>query len=72
MAKAVTHLRSVHSHFFEGERCKNKWSPELETAFNQLKAMVSQETLLTYPYWSKTFDIHTDVSDFQVGVVISQ
>ena len=51
---------------------KIKWSTELETAFTQVKAMVSQETLLTYPDWSKTFDIHTDASDFQLGAVISQ
>ena len=51
---------------------KIKWSTELETAFTQVKAMVSQETLLTYPDWSKTFDIHSDASDFQLGAVISQ
>ena len=34
--------------------------------------MVSQEALLTYPDWSKTFNVHTDASDFQLGAVISQ
>ena len=51
---------------------KIKWTPELEMAFIKVKGMVCQETLLTYPDWSKPFDIHTDASDFQLGAVISQ
>ena len=34
--------------------------------------MVSAETLLSYPYWKLPFTVHTDVSDKQLGVVISQ
>ena len=34
--------------------------------------MVCQETLLTYPDWTRPFDIHTDASDYQLGAVISQ
>ena len=34
--------------------------------------MVCKKTLLTYPDWSKPFDIHTNASDFQLGAVISQ
>jgi len=44
----------------------------LEHAFQQVKQMVCKETLLTYPDWSKPFDIHTDASDYQLGAVISQ
>ena len=44
----------------------------METAFHEVKRMVCKETLLTYPDWSKPFDIHTDASDFQLGAVISQ
>jgi hypothetical protein len=39
------------------------WNDELESAFLELKRMVSGETLLNYPDWSKPFDIHTDTSD---------
>ena len=34
--------------------------------------MISEEVFLTYPDWSKPFDIHTDASDKQLGAVISQ
>jgi hypothetical protein len=48
------------------------WTPELESAFKAVKQMISKETLLTYPDWSKPFEIHTDASDYQLGAVISQ
>ena len=51
---------------------KIKWTDELEQAFNNLKEMVSAETLLTYPDWTIPFTIHTDASDKQLGAVISQ
>ena len=51
---------------------KIKLTAELETVFVQVKATVSQETLLTYPDWNEPFNIHTDASDFQLGAVISQ
>jgi len=34
--------------------------------------MVIKETLLNYPDWSKPFDIHTNLSDYQLNAVISQ
>ena len=33
--------------------------------------MVSDETLLTYPYWKLSFTVHNDASDKQVVAVIS-
>ena len=51
---------------------KIKWTSELEEAFHQIKKMVCQQTLLTYPNWDKPFQIHTDASDYQLGAVISQ
>ena len=33
--------------------------------------MVSDETLLTYPYWKLSFTVHNDASDKQVVAFIS-
>ena len=51
---------------------KIKWTDDLEQAFCNLKKMISEETLLTYPDWTKPFTVHTDASDYQLGAVISQ
>jgi hypothetical protein len=51
---------------------KINWTDDLEQAFCNLKKMVSEETLLTYPDWTEPFTVHTDASDYQLGAVISQ
>ena len=40
---------------------KIKWTEELESSFHQVKKMVCQQTMLTYPDWSQPFDVHTDL-----------
>ena len=37
-----------------------------------MKKLISKETILIYPDWTKKFIIHTDASDKQLGAVISQ
>ena len=44
----------------------------LETYFKELNYMVSSEMLLSYPYWTLTFTVHTDASNKKLGAVISQ
>ena len=41
-------------------------------AFTEIKRIVSRETLLAYPNFNETFEIHTDASKQQLGTVISQ
>ena len=43
-----------------------------EDSFTELECMVSDETLLSYPYLTIPFMVHTDVSDKQLGAAISQ
>ena len=49
-----------------------KWTNEQQIACDKIKPIISKGLLLSYLDFSKRFDIHTDVSDLQLGSVISQ
>ena len=49
-----------------------RWGDEHQKAFDTMKRIISKETLLAYPDFSKPFIIHTDASHTQLGAVISQ
>ncbi|XP_049394692.1 uncharacterized protein LOC125858983 [Solanum stenotomum] len=54
---------------------KNKswvWSAECQQAFEGLKAAITEGSVLTLPDFSKTFEVHTDASDFSIGGVLMQ
>ena len=51
---------------------KWRWGTEEQNAFDQMKKVLSRETLLAYPDFNKKFVIHTDASHYQLGAVISQ
>ena len=51
---------------------KFHWSERQQKAFDEIKQIVSDKTLLAYPDFNKPFIIHTDASDRQLGAVISQ
>ena len=55
-----------------GKDAKWKWGPEQQKAFDDMKRIISQQTLLNYPDFNKTFHIYTDASDYQLGAVIMQ
>ncbi len=68
-----SHILEPFTEISSGKKGKPiTWTPKLEQAFNDVKAMISKETMLNYPDWSKPFVIHTDASDYQLGAVISQ
>jgi len=48
------------------------WTSVKQNAFDAMKKIISRETLLTYPNFNLPFEIHTDASHSQLGVVISQ
>jgi hypothetical protein len=48
------------------------WEKEQQHAFEIIKKVISKETLLVYPNFNETFQIHTDASHRQMGAVISQ
>jgi len=48
------------------------WSDTQEQAFQHMKQIITQDTMLTYPQFDKPFLIHTDASDKQIGGVVMQ
>ena len=53
-------------------KVKWEWTPECQDSFEQMKALMAKETLVTFPDFNKIFEIHTDVSKLQLGACISQ
>jgi hypothetical protein len=54
------------------EGVKWQWTNVERKAFNDIKKIISRETLLSYPDFNKPFVIHTDASHTQLGAVIFQ
>ena len=48
------------------------WDEVHQKAFNDVKAVIAKDVALAYPDYSKTFEIYTDASSRQMGVVITQ
>ena len=53
-------------------KVKWKWTTEHQESFDKMKALMAKETLVTFPDFSKEFEIHTDASKLQLGACISQ
>ena len=51
---------------------KWQWNTEYQQAFDTIKKIIKQETLLRHADFNKPFEIHTDASKYQLGAVISQ
>ena len=51
---------------------KFKWTDEHQKAFDEIKTVIAQETMLTYPDFNKAFHLHTDASKRQLGAHITQ
>ena len=51
---------------------KFNWGPVQEEAFQTIKKQISANTMLSFPDFTKPFDIYTDASDTQLGAVLSQ
>ena len=51
---------------------KFRWTQVEQDAFDKIKRIVARDTLLTCPYFNRTFKIHTNASTFQLGAFISK
>ena len=49
-----------------------KWDEAQDKAFQEIKKLISKNTMLIFPDFNKVFEIHTDASDYQLGSVIRQ
>ena len=55
-----------------GKGTKWQWDTPQIQAFEEIKRVMSKETILAYPNFEKPFHIYTDASDYQLGAVIMQ
>jgi hypothetical protein len=53
-------------------KVKFEWLPAHQLAFDKIKKIIETEMLLAYPDFDKPFQIYTDASDHQLGVIIMQ
>ena len=53
-------------------KVKWQWTDVHQKAFEEIKRIITKETLLMYPNFNEIFEIHTDASKTQLGAVISQ
>jgi hypothetical protein len=53
-------------------KVKFEWRQVHQDAFDQIKTLMSKETLLTFPNFNEPFHIFTDASKYQLGAVIMQ
>ena len=51
---------------------KYQWTTAAEEAFQQIKKVISDQVMLTFPKFGEPFDIYTDASDRQLGAAVSQ
>jgi hypothetical protein len=49
-----------------------RWTDVEQTAFDTILRIMAREVLLSYPDFSKPFEIHTDASKYQMGAVLHQ
>ena len=64
LLRALTALTSTKVTF--------KWIDVEQHAFDKIKQIVARDTFLIDLDFNESFDIHTDVSGFQLGAVTSQ
>ena len=55
-----------------GKRRKFEWTSKMEGGFQNIKSLLSKDTLLVYPLYSREFVVYTDSSSYQLGGVMLQ
>ena len=55
-----------------GKDAKFKWESAQQEAFDEIKKVISRETLLWFPDFNKPFHVYTDASNYQLGAAVLQ
>jgi hypothetical protein len=56
----------------QGKQKPWHWDSIHQTAFDNVRKTIAKEVVLAYPDFTKPFDIYTNASTKQLGVVITQ
>lgn len=64
MAKLLSNLLKKEPSF--------KWKDEQQKAFEDLKKKLSSTPMLKFPNFTKSFKVHTNISDFVISAVLMQ
>jgi hypothetical protein len=48
------------------------WTQQCQQSFQELKDIISDEVMLSFPDYTQPFELHTDASTYQLGAVLSQ
>ena len=51
---------------------KDEWNEKADAAFKNIKNILTSAPVLIYPDFNKTFNIHTDASNYAAGSVLTQ
>lgn len=74
LSRFLHHLAQLLSPIFKAKSARNRfvWSADCEAAFKEIKARISQDTLLCYPRWNEPFELHVDASAVAAGAMLKQ
>ena len=59
-------------HKLTRKNAKWQWTEEHQAAFNEIKRLLTNTPILTYPEWKQTLILQTDASQIGLGAALTQ